>query len=580
MTHRTFLKLTFLAFIALLRITPSNFAADEVPVSMQTLQVPMRDGILLATDIYKIATFTKAPTVLMRTPYNKSRVIAVAERFAREGYVVVIQDCRGCFQSKGILIPYNNEGQDGFDAIEWIVRQPWSNGKVGMWGSSYVGATQWLAAAEKPPGLVTISPTATFSSFYRNLYLGGAVRLSLIAKWAGGNSANPDKIKPNEDWNQTLMHLPLSEVDSKIGWQIPWLTAMLTHNKPDGYWNRLDLTNQITNLNLSSLHVVGYYDFFSRESVDNFILMQKHNTNLEVRKEQQLILGPWDHGTIGKNSVGDIDFGPNAIWDPVQANLDWFNRFLKQDAKAQEKPFVPVRYFSMGDNTWNNASTWPPEGFEQTSLYLHSQGNANSIKGDGTLTMALPLETEKADSFKADPSNPVPALPITEKRPLHLAHWAPVDQRAIEERIDVLVYTTKPLEKPLRFAGNPKAELFVSTDTKDADWVVKLIDVLPDGTSYNLAVGILRGSFRESELNLKEMKPGETYKITVDLGPVAAELPKGHCLRVDICGAYFPLFDRNPNTAEGPFSKASVIATEKVLHQPEFVSRILLPCQP
>jgi len=554
-------------------------AAELLPVRMVSVEVPMRDGILLATDIYKIATLTKAPTVLMRTPYNKSRNTAVAEQFAREGYVVVIQDCRGCFQSKGIFIPYNNEGQDGYDTIEWIVKQPWSNGKVGMWGSSYVGATQWLAAAEKPPGLVTISPTATFSSFYRNLYLGGAVRLSLIAKWAGGNSANPEKIKPNQDWNQTLMHLPLSEVDSKIGWQIPWLTGMLTHNKPDGYWNRLDLTNQITNLNLSALHVVGYYDFFSRESVDNFILMQKHNNNPEVRKEQQLILGPWDHGTIGKNKVGDIDFGPNAIWDPVQANLDWFHRFLKNNRRTATLPFIPVRYFSMGDNTWNNASTWPPEGFEQTSLYLHSQGNANSIKGDGTLTMALPLETEKADSFKADPSDPVPALPITEKRPLHLAHWAPVDQRTIEERKDVLVYTTKPLEKPLRFAGNPKAELFVSTDTKDADWVVKLIDVLPDGTSYNLAVGILRGSYRESEIKPKEMKQGETYKITVDLGPIAAELAKGHCLRVDICGAYFPLFDRNTNTAEGPFSKASVIATEKVLHQPGFASRIILPCK-
>lgn len=193
-------------------------AVELQPVRMMSIEVPMRDGVLLATDIYKIATLTKAPTVLMRTPYNKSRVTAVAERFAREGYVVVIQDCRGTFKSKGDLIPYNNEGQDGFDAIEWVYRQPWCNGRIGMWGSSYVGATQWLAAAEKPPGLVTISPTATFSSFYRNLYLGGAVRLSLITKWAGGNSANPDKIKPNEDWNQTLMHLPLSEVDSKIGW--------------------------------------------------------------------------------------------------------------------------------------------------------------------------------------------------------------------------------------------------------------------------------------------------------------------------------------------------------------------------
>jgi putative CocE/NonD family hydrolase len=263
----------------------------------------------------------------------------------------------------------------------------------------------------------------------------------------------------------------------------------------------------------------------------------------------------------------------------VQANLDWFNRFLKQDAKALEKPFIPVRYFSVGDNTWNDAGTWPPEGFENTAFYLHSNGNANGVKGDGILNLAAPELDEAADSFKADPAKPVPALPITDKRPLHLAHWAPVDQRPIEERKDVLVYTSKTLDKPLRFAGNPKAELFVSTDTKDADWVVKLIDVAPDGFSYNLVVGILRGSFRDSVLMPKEMKPGEVYKITVDLGPIAAELPKGHSLRVQVCGSYFPLFDRNTNTAEGPFSKTTVIATEKVYHQQDMASRIILPCK-
>ena len=553
-------------------------AREPAPVRMESVGVAMRDGIVLATDIYQVGQ-AKAPVVVMRTPYNKSRVTPIAERFAREGYIVVVQDCRGTFKSKGDLIPYNNEGQDGFDAIEWVYRQSWCNGRIGMWGSSYVGATQWQAAAEKPPGLVTISPTATWSSFYRNLYLGGAVRLSLIAKWAGGNSTKPENAKVTDQWDAALMHLPLSEMDTKIGWPIPWLTGMLTHNKPDGYWNRLNLTNQITDLDLSVLHVVGYYDFFSRESVDNFMIMQKKASKTIVRKQQQLILGPWDHGTIGKSKVGDIDFGPNAIWDPVEANLDWFNRFLKQDTKALEKPFIPVRYFSVGDNTWNDAGTWPPEGFENTSFYLHSNGNANGVKGDGALNLDAPAKDETADSFKADPANPVPALPVTDKRPLHLAHWAPVDQRPIEERKDVLVYTSKPLDKPLRFAGNPKAELFVSTDTKDADWVVKLIDVAPDGFSYNLVVGILRGSFRDSILMPKEMKPGEVYKITVDLGPIAAELPKGHSLRVQVCGSYFPLFDRNTNTAEGPFSKTTVIATEKVFHQQDMASRIILPCK-
>ncbi len=555
------------------------FADDAQEVSRETVRVPMRDGVMLATDIYRQPTVVRAPVLLMRTPYNKDHAKAVAERYAAAGYIAVVQDCRGRFQSEGDFFPYANEGQDGYDAIEWLGKQAWCNGRIGMWGASYVGATQWQAAVEKPPGLVTIAPTATWSSFYRNLYLGGAVRISLIAGWASGNSTRPEGASVTADWRQTLLHLPLSEVDQQVGWPIPWLKGMLTHPRHNGYWKRVELTDEIIDIPLPMQHIVGYYDFFSRESVGNFERMHKQARDPKTRRRQQLILGPWDHGTIGRAKVGEVDFGPNAVIDTVGENLKWFDRFLKADGEAAADVDIPVKYFSMGDNVWHDAATWPPGGFETTAFYLHSEGHANTASGDGMLDQTSPDRNETSDRFRADPDDPAPACPVTAARPVMAATWAPVDQRLIEERDDVLVYTSQPFTEPLTFAGNAQAELSVSADTPDADWVVKLVDVHPDGYAQNLAVGILRGRFRDSEVHPTRLEPGKVYKITVNLGPVAAQIRTGHRLRVDVCGAYFPLFDRNPNTAQGPFGKRSAVATEHVYHDPAHVSRVMLPCQ-
>ncbi len=567
------------SFCLILVAVRSAVADDGQQISLETVSVAMRDGVKLATDIYRMPSVECAAVLLMRTPYNKDRAKSVAERYAAAGYIAVVQDCRGRFQSDGDFVPYNSEGQDGYDAIEWLGKQSWCNGRVGMWGGSYVGATQWQAAVEKPPGLVTIAPTATWSSFYRNLYLGGAVRISLIADWAAGNSRKPEDAVVTNDWRRTLLHLPLSEVDQKVGWSIPWLRGMLTHPRLDGYWKRVELTDEIVDLELPVQHIVGVYDFFSRESVGNFVRMHQQARDRQTRRRQQLIFGPWDHGSIGQAKVGEVDFGDNAVIDAAGENLKWFDRYLKEKGAAAGDVDLPVRYFSMGDNVWHEANIWPPHGFDSTAFYLHSSGDANTLNGNGNLNQTPATENEIADSFRADPDDPAPACPVTESRPLTAATWAPVDQRPVEERDDVLVYTSATLTEPLTFAGNAKAELFVSADTPDADWVVKLIDVQPDGFAQNLVVGILRGSFRDSELYPTPLEPNEVYEVTIDLGPVAAQIGKGHRLRVDISGAYFPLFDRNANTAEGPFGTRSVVATEYVYHDRTRRSRILLPCR-
>jgi len=545
-------------------------------VKTETITIAMRDGVKLTADLYRDDAIAKAPVILTRTPYDRTKQKATGERWAKAGYVFIAQDCRGKFGSEGAFAPYNNEGQDGYDTIEWITRQPWCSGRVGMMGGSYVGAVQWQAAAENPPGLAAIAPQATWSSFYRNLHLGGSVRLSLIAGWIAGNTPKPEGVKP-ADMSEALMRLPLGEVDSALGWDMPWLDAFLTHPKPDGFWTRLDLTSRLPDLQLPALHVVGYYDYFSRESVGNFMIMQKQARDAKTRQQQRLILGPWDHGSVGKTKVAEVEFGTEATVDTFALQLDWFDRHLKQDAVAQAKPFPPVRYFSMGDNVWHDAQTWPPEGFTSTSFYMHSKGKANTRQGRGVLSLKAPTQDEPPDAFRADPAKPTPSNPITAARPIKAAVWGPVDQSATEDRDDVLVYTSEPMTAPLTFAGNAEAKLHVCTDTPDADWAVKLIDVHPDGFAQNIARGILRGRYRNSLLKPELMQPGQVCEITIDLGPVAATIAKGHQLRVDISGADFPLYDRNPNTAEGITSSKTAIATEQVHHKTGALSRIVLP---
>jgi putative CocE/NonD family hydrolase len=542
---------------------------------VDTVSVPMRDGVPLATDVHRDPGGGPAPVILMRTPYDRTKAKEVAQRFVKAGYVFVVQDCRGTRASGGVMAPYNNEGQDGYDTIEWIARQPWCSGKVGMRGGSYVGAVQWQAAVEQPPALAAIAPQATWTSFHRNLYLGGAVRLALISGWIAGNTPRPEGAKA-ADMDVALMRLPLCDVDEAIGWPMPWLDAFLGHPEPGGFWTRLELKPRLPELRLPVLHVVGVYDFFSRESVDGFRLMRERAADPDTRRRQRLVLGPWDHGTVGKAKVADVDFGPAAVVDAVAGEIEFFDRELKPAAADAKFP-AAVRYFSMGDNAWHDADAWPPAGVRDVSFHLRSGGRANTRGGDGRLTREPPAADEPADAFRADPANPTPSCPVTAARPSKAATWGPVDQAATEDRDDVLVYTSEPFAEPLAFAGNPRAILHVSTDTPDADWVVKLVDVHPDGFAPNLARGILRGRYRDSLLSPAVMEPGKVYAIEVDLGPVAATILPGHRLRVDVSGADFPLYDRNPNTAAGIRGAGTAIATERVHHAPAAASRLVLP---
>jgi len=442
-----------------------------------------------------------------------------------------------------------------------------------MAGASHMGSGQWLTAGAGAP-LDVVAPTAASMSFYHNVYLGGAFRLALVAStWGEGRIERPPDPSFTANWSSWILHLPLSEMDKAVGRPDPWRIAYLVHNRNDGFWKPVDVSGEVERMNFPAQHIVGYYDFMCRATVRSFKAMREHSATAFSRHNQQLILGPWTHAT-GSRKVGDLDLGPTAELDWIGENVHWVDRFLKQTADSASA-FPPVRYFSMGDNTWHTSMDWPPENTKLTPFYLRSDGHANTDKGHGALDPHEPGETEPQDAFKADPANPVPQVPAFGGAYRYIL--GPTDQQVAGARSDVLVYSTPPLNEPIQFAGELSAELYVSADTPDADWVVHLIDARPDGSAYPLATGIQRGSFRDSELHPAPLRPGEKYMLRIDLGHAAATIPRGDSLRVYIAGSCFPLFDRNTNTAEGPTGSNTLVALEQVWHTRSQPSRIWLP---
>jgi uncharacterized protein len=537
------------------------FAAVCLYGQAVTVKVPMRDGVPLATDVYGADPRQPKPVLLTRTPYDKSGQAQIATEYSRHGYVVVVQDCRGRYASGGFYTPYNEDRQDGFDTIEWINRQPWSNGRVGMFGGSHLGLVQWLAMAEKAPGLITIAPAFTASSLYRVAYRDGALRMALIS--SAGTRAHPppeERKLPAEigmlHRHLPLMHLPLARLEEAYGWSLPWMSALLSHPSYSGFWRQTSAEHDIASSEVPVQIVTGYYDFFHHESVHDFFRLRARKTRAPV----QLILGPWTHGGTSRSRVQDKDFGADATINVQAVNLAWFNWHLK----GKPTPHPLVRYFSMGDNKWHEADAWPPSEATITRLHLGPAAKASFTAPTGNLQPA---------EFTSDPANPVPSVPQDRLDIDRSALWSPIDYTAVGERFDVVSWTTEPLDTAIRIAGPVKAELHVECDTPDADWIVRLYAVPPAGMSLPLAHGIVRGSFRDSLEKPAPLVPGRRYKLTVDLGSPAAYLERGHRLKVEVAGSSFPLYDRNLHTAAGPFSSKAVVARQKVY--PE--STVLIP---
>jgi uncharacterized protein len=561
----------------------SHSAASHVV--LKNVDVPMRDGVVLRADVWLPRAEARFPTLLYRTPYGKEdapKEWSTFEKLPSRGYAVVIQDVRGRYASDGEFVPYQNEGKDGYDTIEWAAGQPWSDGTVGTFGLSYPGAVQWLAAVENPPHLRAMVPAMTFSTPRNFFYSGGLFDGSWL-EWIWMNIA-PDARKKKQlsgpqsyeearaawkfEHERIEGYLPLRELPD-LKQAAPFYYQWLAHAPSDPWWDWAELRNKYDRVHCAVLNFSGWYDeaYGPDGATTNF------NGLLAARKgakdpATRTIIGPWTHGAQDRQKSGERDFGPTAPVDYDELILRWMDHYLRGMDNGVEKE-APVRIFVMGTNAWRDEKGWPLQRARATSLFLEAD-SVNSLTGK--LSGTGGLSKAKTSSFRSDPANLV-----ADTYDAYGAH----DYRALAGREDILVFDSEPMAKDTEVTGPITAEMYVSADVKDFDLWVRLLDVAPDGTAFNLmspGLDVLRASWRDETVKPELLDPGKIYKLTLDRMLTSNTFLKGHKIRAQISGAFYPHFSRNLQTGKSEIdSKESRVGRIMVHHDAEYASRIILP---
>ncbi|MHB9030208.1 MAG: CocE/NonD family hydrolase [Candidatus Latescibacterota bacterium] len=578
----SFLSGVILLFLGVSFLPTAELAQQKYSVMEELdVRVPMRDGIRLSTNIYRPKEPGKYPVLLSRSPYgnggagNKS-----AHLFVERGYVYIAQDVRGRFESEGIFYPLFNETADGLDTHAWIAKQPWSNGKIGTFGGSYVGMTQWLPAIGGSPHLVSMFPSVPFIENYTVALQNGAFRMRMFTIWYSQMTApydfkNDDFMK--RDLDAINRSLPLLEQDVKIGWRLPLWRDMANHPENDSYWEPLRMDGKYANVRAAVYTVIGWYDLFTAQNLKSFVEMTKPSMPFAVRSKQKMIIGPWAHGTLGGAKLGDLDFGKDAAFNTGALMLRWFDATLKGiDNGILKEP--PVKIFVMGENVWRDENEWPLKRTVYTKYYFHSDGHANSKNGNGSLSVDLPKD-EPPDRFVYDPENPVPSSP--DGSVFDDFKLFPIDHSRLEDRPDILVFSTPPLERDVEVTGPLEVVLHASSSAVNTDFTGKLLDVYPDGKAIYIRDGIIRASFRNGPKKTSNIEPGKVYEYRIDLWATSNVFRKGHRIRVDISSSNFPRFDRNLNTGGNPATETKWVKAEQTIyHSKQYPSCIILPIIP
>jgi len=575
------------------QVTPAPVSADIIV--QRDVPMKTRDGVTLRADIYRPNSPDKFPVILMRTPYDKSVgwAVAPAPRIVARGYVLIIQDVRGRYTSEGEWYPFRHEQADGYDAVEWAASLSYSNGKVGMIGASYVGATQMLAAISTPPHLAGIAPNVTASNYHDGwTYQSGAFEQWFDQNWTTQLARNTlDRvIDENTDARVGAPTLPLANypvfnfgqlpADAQLTASIaPYYEDWLSHPDYDDYWKQWSIEENFSKIAVPMLQVGGWYDIFSLGTLRNYMGVKANGATEAARSQQRLLMQIGGHAGFGRR-IGDVDFGTHALENPyTDVILDWYD-YLFKGARNQFSTDKPVKIFVMGANEYRQEDDWPPPQIHYINYFLHSGGKANSLRGDGSLSTAPP-KSEPPDAYAYDPANPVPTvggpLCCAEER----MEPGPRDQRSVENRDDVLIYSIGPLAEDLDVTGPVTMTLFVKSSSVDTDFTGKLVDVGPDGFAEDVAEGILRMRYRNSQEHAMLMNPGETYRISVNLWSTSNVFLRGHTLRLEISSSNFPRFDRNLNTGEEIKSaRRFVSARNTILHDAQHPSALVLPIMP
>ena len=562
-------------------------ASGEGPYPIEfegNVGVKTRDGVTLRTDVYHPKAPGKFPVIVLRTPYGKYTNLNEGIKAASRGYVFVIQDCRGREASEGEWYPFKYEANDGYDTVEWAAALPYANGKVGLFGGSYPGAAQMLAATSSPPHLVAFYPEITASNYYAHwAYQGGAFMQGLAQAWCSALSMNESfrKVAGSAQishWDLMAPPVEYPLLETALARDLaPYYRDWIAHPTYDSYWKQWSIEEHFDKIMVPGIHVAAWYDLFQDGGIRNYLGIKQHGGTEAARKGQRLVIIPGGHAGFG-TKIGEVEFGPGAKFSSWDLALRWFDWQLKgvDDGISREKP---VKIFVMGENVFRDEDDWPLARAVTTRYHLHSGGKANSLQGDGALSPEAPV-AENADQFLSDPDNPVPTHGGATLG-IPFAPPGPMDQREVEGRSDVLVYTTPAFEKPTEVTGPISLELYVSSTAVDTDVVGKLVDVFPDGRAIDLTEGILRLRYRNSFEQPELLRPGQVYKVTVDLSATANVFLAGHKLRVEVSGSSFPRFDRNLNTDGRPeTSRHGVKATNTIYHDRDHPSALIVPLVP
>jgi len=590
-----------------------------VAIVESKVMVPMRDGVRLATDIYRPRTDERVPIIFVRTPYNfnsyrdgklTTRTMRSAYAAVKRGYAYVVQNERGRFFSEGEWTILGAPRTDGYDAFSWMAAQPWSNGKVGTLGCSSTAEWQMGVAALDHPAHAAMVPmgfgagVGRVGRFYEqgNWFRGGAVQM-LFIPWLYGNQNNqrpmfpPDMSRedlirvsryfdlapemPPVDWSKALRHLPVADIMKSVQGPKGMFDDFIRRTPNDPAWYTGGLYHDDMPFGVPSLWFMSWYDVSTGPNLELFNHVRAHAEDPEVRANQFAVIAPTTHcgyyRTKNPTIVGERNLG-DARFDYDGLIYGWFDHWLKGEDNGITERTPHVQYYTMGLDRWQSSDQWPPENAGMVTYYLDSDGHANSLYGDGRLTTKKPGRRDHPDAFTYDPMNPVPSHGGNVCCTGGAVRGGAFDQQEMETREDILVYSTEPLKTGVEVTGTIEVELSVSSDVRDTDFTVKLVDVYPDGRAYNLDESIQRARYREGYDHQVFMEPGKIYRVPV--GPLSTSnyFPPGHRIRIEVSSSNFPRFTRNLNTGGNNFDEAEgVVAHNRIHHSRAHASWIRLP---